>query len=189
MNLEHYNCNFGSIMRFHRINRKLWSNIVLNIYRLPLLVAKDNLTSNHVYSYTIVLKEVTRNINVTIFHKVVPMDIYPRMKFASLSEGFLEPAEIVFNKPSNPYYIILQKLKQISGYSSVEHIIYWNSYNIEVLVGFKSTLFQVGIFLCLFLSIILYSDCSFNNIHFTFFLLIFWNRNTEGSGYIYLHWK
>ena len=87
-NPEHYNCSDGRIIQFHRINKKLWSNIVLNIDRLPHLVAKDNLTSNHVYSYNIVLKYVPRNINVTIVRKVVPRNIYPGMKFASLSKVF-----------------------------------------------------------------------------------------------------
>ena len=132
LNLDHYNCSDGSIMRFHQINNKSWFNSVLNIDRLTNIVTKGILTSSHVYSYNIVIKEVTRNINVPTVRKFVCRYIFPRMKFASLSKGFQEPADRVFDKPNNKFYIILQELKWISGYSSVENTIYWNYYKSEV---------------------------------------------------------
>ena len=54
------------------------------------------------------------NINVHMVRKVVHRDILPRMKFVSLSTGFQETSERVFEKLNNPYYIILPKLEWIS---------------------------------------------------------------------------
>ena len=83
-------------MRFHPIVNKYQFNSALNIDRLPQFVTKANLTSSHVYSYNIFLKEVTRNINVHMVCKVVRRDILPRIKFASFSKGFQEPDDRVF---------------------------------------------------------------------------------------------
>ena len=65
-------------------------------------------------------------------YKVVRRDILPRMKFASFSKGFQEPDDRVFGEPNNPCYIILQNLECISGYSYVDHVIYWNFHHSEV---------------------------------------------------------
>ena len=78
------------------------------------------------------LKLVTRNINVLMVGKVFRRDISPRIMFVSLSKGIQEPDDRVFKKVNNPYYIILQNLELISGYSSVGNEIYWNYYNTEV---------------------------------------------------------
>ena len=45
-----------------------------------------------------------------MFCKVVRKDILPRMKFAISSKKFQDPANRVFEKPNNPYYIIFPKL-------------------------------------------------------------------------------
>ena len=37
-------------------------------------------------------------------HTIVRRDILPRIKFASFSKEFQEPAGRVFEKPNNPYY-------------------------------------------------------------------------------------
>ena len=81
-----------------------------------------------------------------MFCKVVRKDILPRMKFAISSKKFQDPANRVFEKPNNPYYIILQNLEWILGYYSAETAIYWNYYKSEVegviLQIRSSTIFQ-----------------------------------------------
>ena len=72
--------------------------------------SKSDLTSSHVYSSNISIKEVTSNINIPMVRKVVCRDIFPGMKFVNLSKGFQEPTDRVFEKPNNPYYIIFPKL-------------------------------------------------------------------------------
>ena len=106
-------------MWFHPIIGKSQFNSVLNLDSLPQFVTRENLTSSHVYSYNIVLKEVISNINMTMICKVVRRDIYLIIKFTSLSKKFQEPADRVFDNPNNPYNIILQDLECILGYFSV----------------------------------------------------------------------
>ena len=84
-------------MRFHPIINKSRFNSVLNIDRLIQFVTKANIISIHVYSSNIVRKEVTSNVNMPMVRNVVCRDIFPMMKFGSLSKLFQEPSERVFD--------------------------------------------------------------------------------------------